>query len=568
MRVTRSFDASNRRAPRDRQAPSRTRQRRIPVEVLIGISFLACPVAAALGQGQSVVDTKHNLSASGTGAIRATTERQVCIFCHTAHNASPVQPLWNRRASVAPYTIYTSSSLDAEPGQPTGASKMCLSCHDGSIALGSVVSRDQTIRMAGGITTIPPGAANLGTDLSDDHPVSFRYDSLLAATDTRLRDPAGLPAELRLDANRELQCTTCHDAHDDSFGHFLVDDNTDSALCRACHQISDTAVVAHEDCRACHQSHTAPSGPFLLVEDRPTNACLSCHDGSQLRAADIESDLSKISRHDTDSPADPPEPVEGHATCADCHEPHTMFVGSATAPALHPNFGRAPGVGQTGGPVAVSSYEYEVCFRCHGDTNVSTSSWISRQITQTNTRLEFDLAAISYHPVEGPGRNPDVPSLKPGWNEASVMYCSDCHGSDTSRKAGGSGPDGVHGSNIEPLLLARYSTIDFTPESASAYALCYRCHNREGMSGILRDRSFPHRKHVVEARAPCSICHDAHGISSAQGNRTGNSHLINFDTTIVFQLSGRLEYLDTGTFSGQCTLVCHGEPHSSTAYAN
>ena len=533
-------------------------------------ALLAIGIAViASGQGQSVVDSPHNLSTFGPGIIRATTQEQVCIFCHTPHNASPIRPLWNRFMPVNAYIVYSSNSLDARPGQPTGSSKMCLSCHDGTIALGSIVSQNQIIQMAQGITTLPPGSSNLGTDLSDDHPISFRYTSLLATRDTRLVAPQILPPALRLDANGELQCTTCHDAHDDSFGHFLVMDNADSALCRSCHQIQDTSVTAHTQCSSCHQSHSAASGPFLLVGATVTETCVSCHDGSQPGAADILADLRKFFAHDTDSPIDPPDPVPGHVTCANCHEPHTMLSGGvATAPNAPPNFGRVLGVGASTGAPTTATYEYEVCFRCHGDATAATTSFVSRQLTQTNTRLEFGPSGPSFHPIEAPGRSSNVPSLKPGLTEGSMILCSDCHGSDTSRKAGGSGPDGVHGSNIRPLLLARYTTIDFTPESTSAYALCYRCHYRDGGNGILQDRSFPHRLHVVDERTPCSVCHDAHGISSAQGNRINNSHLINFDISVVFPdpASGRLFYESMGSFSGSCTLTCHGVPHSPKSY--
>ncbi|MHC4429281.1 MAG: cytochrome c3 family protein, partial [Planctomycetota bacterium] len=517
--------------------------------------------ATVAGQGQGIVDTKHNLSAIGPGAVRAATDQEVCVFCHTPHGASPVQPLWNRQLPVSPYNIYTSSALDAELGQPTGASKLCLSCHDGTIALGSIVSRNQVIGMSGGITTLPPGTANLGTDLSDDHPISFRYDSSLAARDLRLRDPHTLPTRVRLDANRELQCTTCHDAHDDTYGDFLVMDNADAALCTSCHQIDDTTVWAHASCSTCHRPHTAPSGPFLLVDETVSTTCLSCHDGSNSRAGDVASDLLKVSNHDTGSPIDPPDPEPAHATCASCHEPHTMSTGSARPPGAAPSLGKVAGVSTVGASLATTSFEYQVCFRCHGDGAVTIPLWISRQIVQDNTRLEFDASAVSFHPVTAAGRNPDVPSLKPPWTESSIVLCSDCHGSDTSRKAGGSGPNGVHGSNERPLLLARYDTIDLTPESNLAYALCYRCHDRDGFDGILQDRSFPHRLHVVEQAAPCSICHDAHGISSAQGTRLRNSHLINFDTRVVFPdpVTGRLEFEDQGVFRGSCTLMCHGD---------
>ena len=107
-------------------------------------------VAHLLGQSpQRVKNTVHNLSISGPGAVRAISETEVCVFCHTPHGSSGVTPLWNRNSPVGPYTIYQSSSLEAAIGQPTGASKLCLSCHDGTIALGSVLSRPFPIVMAG-----------------------------------------------------------------------------------------------------------------------------------------------------------------------------------------------------------------------------------------------------------------------------------------------------------------------------------------------------------------------------------------------------------------------------------
>ena len=83
----------------------------------------------------------------------------------------------NRSVPAGAYVIYRSSSLRANVGQPTWTSKLCLSCHDGTIALGSVLSRPSPITFAGGGDRIPPGSTNLGTDLSDDHPISFVYPS-------------------------------------------------------------------------------------------------------------------------------------------------------------------------------------------------------------------------------------------------------------------------------------------------------------------------------------------------------------------------------------------------------
>jgi hypothetical protein len=115
-------------------------------------------------------------------------------------------------------------------------------------------------------------------------------------------------------------------------------------------------------------------------------------------------------------------------------------------------------------------------------------------------------------------------------------------------------------------LRDRYETIDGTRESAAAYALCYRCHNR---TSILRNDSFRnglHSEHLGEG-VTCSACHDPHGIVD-DGQSGSHTHLINFDTRIVFPVppDTKPRFNDTGTFSGSCTLRCHGETHNNWSY--
>jgi hypothetical protein len=107
--------------------------------------------------------------------------------------------------------------------------------------------------------------------------------------------------------------------------------------------------------------------------------------------------------------------------------------------------------------------------------------------------------------------------------------------------------------------------MDNTPESASAYALCYSCHSRDS---ILSDESFAeHDMHVRGEDTPCNACHTPHGISATQGNDSNNSHLINFDTSIVFpNSSGQLLFVDQGDRAGTCSLLCHGEEHDNLGY--
>lgn len=522
--------------------------------------------ASATAQTISMVSSPHDLSAGSAANVRASSEDQVCIFCHTPHNASPIAPLWNRAMSPQVYLVYTSRSLDAKPGQPTGDSKLCLSCHDGTIALGSVLSRATPITMAGGVTTMPHGSGNLGTDLRDDHPISFRFDSALAIKDGKLRDPSGLPGQVQLDSNRELQCTTCHDAHNNAFGKFLVMRNTNSELCVACHTMGQTDIQGHSQCADCHQNHTAPSGALLLKKPNITKTCTSCHDGSHPKAGDIASDMTKVSAHDTSSAPNPDGGFQANSSCTSCHDPHTMTRGTAASRQAAPGpsvaslgrLGRIGGVNASGAPVNVISAEQEVCYKCHGDGNIAMPR-VARRISNINVRQQFSPSAVSMHPVGVSGRGTDVPSLRPGWSTSSLMRCSDCHGSE-------SGSAGIHGSTYPGLLVAAYETRDYTNESAATYALCYKCHDR---ASILENRSFPgHKVHIVDKQTPCAACHDAHGIAAGQGRLANNAHLINFATSMVLpdRVTGKLEYRDNGGFTGECFLSCHGVDHSPKRY--
>jgi hypothetical protein len=114
--------------------------------------------------------------------------------------------------------------------------------------------------------------------------------------------------------------------------------------------------------------------------------------------------------------------------------------------------------------------------------------------------------------------------------------------------------------------VARYDMENSnTTESAAAYALCYKCHNR---SIILTSTSFRgHNQHIIDLQASCSLCHDPHGISSTQGNATNNAYLMNFDKRFVTpSSSGILRYESLGGGNARCYLTCHGKNHNPISY--
>ena len=563
--------------------------------ILLGL-LLATSVFAA------ITNTPHNLSSSGPGSIHASSEDRICIFCHTPHNASPRGALWNRSDPGFTYTPYSSSTSHALTGQPTGSSILCLSCHDGTIALGKIVNPNLTIPMMGSIY-MPAGENRLGQDLSDDHPISFAYTPALASANGQLVSPSTLTGQVKLDGSGQLQCTSCHDPHNNDRGKFLVMSNVRGALCNVCHiktgwtQTSHNLSIATWDgvgtdpwpyttwttvrdnaCQNCHQPHTAGNRQRLLNYVAEEDNCSACHSG-HVASRNIMNEFLKFSRHpitNTTSTHDPVEPAiitSRHVECVDCHNPHAArSSGTPAGPLVS-----LRGVNTSGTTVNPLNNEFELCFRCHADSPGKPAPRTSRQIAQTNVRLEFNTANPSYHPVTGAGRNPNVPSLISPLSPSSIIKCTDCHNNNSGPGAGGSGPRGPHGSTYEPILERRYDTNDPNSYSSGDYALCFKCHSE---SSILANASgFPHNLHVGaggggmggggmgSVNAPCNTCHDPHGISITQGNSANNSKLINFNTSVVSpNSSGLLRYESTGTFSGRCYLSCHGMNHNPCTY--
>jgi predicted CXXCH cytochrome family protein len=210
----------------------------------------------------SITTTKHNLSSSGPGPVKAQTETRICVFCHTPHHAiTGVTPLWNHTLSSATYTVPSNSTpgwttlLSTPQNPPDGDSRLCLSCHDGTVAIGSVVNLGgqlTTITMQGvtGGGALPPtSSAYMGTDLSGHHPVSIEVDdALLADKDNQCATVSfklcypQAPVVLRPTNNQYggpphtglgVQCSSCHDAH--SSNDYFLRLSDFSTLCTSCH---------------------------------------------------------------------------------------------------------------------------------------------------------------------------------------------------------------------------------------------------------------------------------------------------------------------------------------------
>ena len=215
-----------------------------------GLLLAVLAIPALLG-AQTISTSKHNLSTSGTGTITAVNQTEICIFCHFPHSTGNSPFLWNHAMSTATYTFYTSSTMNAAtPTALSGSSSYCMSCHDGTVAVGDVIRAGQLgedpIQMNG---VDPDGTlpdtipANIGTSLTDDHPVSIQYeDGLFSSTneDVDLRDRTTANTvvngaiTLYLE-NEKVECGSCHNPHDNTNAPFLEVSNTGSQLCLTCH---------------------------------------------------------------------------------------------------------------------------------------------------------------------------------------------------------------------------------------------------------------------------------------------------------------------------------------------
>lgn len=211
------------------------------------LSVVGVAGLAASGASGQIAISEHNFSGTGWS------QGQICLPCHTPHHAMEGMPrLWNHELTTATYTMHNQSYITPPIGS-TGtaeanfdvASRMCLSCHDGTVALDSFGGTTGTSFIAAG------NKANLGTNLEDDHPVgtgamypppnppSFWNTAFNPATGTggssvgslRLKDLTWNGTNYKV-----VGCTTCHNPHNrGNYPHMTAISNNASALCLTCH---------------------------------------------------------------------------------------------------------------------------------------------------------------------------------------------------------------------------------------------------------------------------------------------------------------------------------------------
>ena len=282
----------------------------------------------------SIANTRHNLTQSFLGEnagimnIARSDYGEVCVYCHTPHgaNSQTDAPLWNRTINVGTYQVYNApTTLNLPIDQPGLNSITCLSCHDGTLAIDSVINMPgsggydpaqmTTVNEAFLDTWTGPGIGNhwsldtstsggscgfchneaedfgapdyraftIGTDLTDDHPVGVMYpDSFGPGVDFN-------KPNLTYTATVGGASITVFDNN----GNGRPDKNEP--------RLYDVGGGAKVECASCHDPHGVPSGgpgskfnpSFLRVNNGVVNdgtagtagimsnvgsaLCLTCH---------------------------------------------------------------------------------------------------------------------------------------------------------------------------------------------------------------------------------------------------------------------------------------------------
>lgn len=236
------------------------------------ILALAPAMAWAAAGGTGIAGTAHDFSGIGNPATG------LCTFCHTPHRAISTQLLWNHTLSQNNFSwdvpaTTAGTTFPTISGQTyTGPTTKCLSCHDGSVAVGDIAWWNEGAPGAPLDNTMHawPDAFNIGArdgvpgSMKGNHPVAMPYpyqqlkntyngvttgDAIVLGE--WQSNPTTLNIRLFNDNNGSIEagpvalktgieCSSCHDPHnkasvDDLFLRGTLGGNNTDYICLKCH---------------------------------------------------------------------------------------------------------------------------------------------------------------------------------------------------------------------------------------------------------------------------------------------------------------------------------------------
>ena len=421
--------------------------------LLAGLILIAASTVYA--QISTDVMGAHNLGPGGSSPV-AGARPDACAYCHAPHSGLS-SGLWNQKLSTQVYSTYSSNTSANTTMQPIlgGVSNQCLSCHDGTVAVGTTMAYGQ-VTTRGSMYTQDV----FGSNLQASHPFSMATplkDSVSLAESLTTSGKTADPTDAVKLINGNIECTSCHDPHvqakDLVSRNFLVKDSSYGALCLACHdpnrvtagkanpladwsasahaistgkispqaQLGSYTTVAADACNSCHAPHNA-AGPRLLRGANEQD-CISCHNGSNVSPMPAYANVfaeygsgkvghpfpNSTNQHDAAETALLNN--NRHATCVDCHSSHgSQVVGTfPDAPGIRLSQKNVAGISGTDGTSVLTPAvnQYENCLRCHGtssgkQTPPSYGYFPVRAVSAgdpLNLIPQFAATATSSHPV-------------------------------------------------------------------------------------------------------------------------------------------------------------------------
>lgn len=461
-----------------------------------GMIAVGTAVGSALFGG--IVDTKHNFSATGRGAIKAQNEQEICIFCHIPHHSKPLAPLWNHNMPLVNYTMYNSdylrrmnyptpTTLGTQYGEPGTLSRQCLSCHDGAVAVGSVymvrgVVQSSPLPVTGADAAgkmLQSQIGYIGNDLTNHHPVGIEYDH----TKTKQMGIGVRNMELKpYDANASaiklynyngkyyVECSTCHDAHTENkaFLRYSAGGSYGTNVyrtCTSCHEKRNWSASAHGTatnvyvdvsvpkkyetntvtslgCINCHRPHDGEGRPYLLrkVEE---NTCFQGAGSGETStvpchgrggAKDVQTSMGKFFGHPTADPA-----TQGKHTNLD-------FLYGTTV------------VGDGAGGITWASSKHAECADCHNPHQARPGNHSDPRDPGSNL-----YPAVPTNLISKSGPLTGVSGIEPVWPMGGWKK------------------------------MQGYTTLD---EATKEYQLCMKCHS----SWALDNLSTPVSTHLIGGR--------------------------------------------------------------------
>ena len=397
----------------------------------------------------------HNLGPGSKSPIVGS-RPDSCSYCHAPHSGLN-RGLWNQKLTKQTYTIYKSTTEVNKGQQPTlgSDSNQCLSCHDGTVAVGETVAYGQ-VNMSGHMDTWDVFTSNM----QSSHPFSLT---------TKLKDKVDLVASLVASGktgdttgavkliNGNVECTSCHDPHVQAKDlvslNFLAKDSSSGQMCLACHdptrvmgatvnQLADWPTSAHalstdqiatsaslgsyktvaaDACISCHAPHNA-NGPSHLLRGPSQQDCIACHNGANISPmnswANVFPEYAKEYGHPFPTSPNPHRAAEStllnnnrHATCVDCHNAHgSQMVGTFSPPPLiRISQKNIAGINASDGvsELTPAINQYENCLRCHGTSTgkqtLATYKYIPVRAVSAGDTLnlipQFTTTTTSSHPV-------------------------------------------------------------------------------------------------------------------------------------------------------------------------